>query len=121
MRRGRLRPAPPFSCNRRKPSMITRLSHAMIYVLDQEKAKQVYTEKLGFELDTDMTMEGGLRWLTVHSTSDPGLNLVLYGVASPNLDPQMAAHVRAILEKDMGAAGVLETDDCQRAYEELRV
>ncbi len=28
--------------------------------------------------------------------------------------------MRAILEKDQGAAGVLETDDCQRTYEELR-
>lgn len=100
--------------------MITRLSHATIYVLDQEKAKHVYTEQLGFELDMDMTMDGGFRWLTVHSKADPGLNLLLYGVNSPNLDAAMAAHVRAILEKDQGAAGVLETDDCQRTYEELR-
>lgn len=100
--------------------MITGLSHVTIYVLDQEKAKQVYTERLGFELDTDMTMDGGFRWLTVHSKTDTRLNLLLYGVGSPNLDPAMAAHVRAILEKDQGAAGVLETDDCHRTYEELR-
>ena len=44
--------------------MITRLSHAALYVLDQEAALKFYRDKLGFEVRTDMTMDNGFRWLT---------------------------------------------------------
>jgi catechol 2,3-dioxygenase-like lactoylglutathione lyase family enzyme len=30
--------------------MIQRVSHASVYVLDQDRAKAFYTEKLGFEV-----------------------------------------------------------------------
>jgi catechol 2,3-dioxygenase-like lactoylglutathione lyase family enzyme len=40
------------------------LSHTSIYVLDQDRAKAFYTEKLGFELRQDVKM-GDFRWLTV--------------------------------------------------------
>ena len=36
--------------------MISRLSHATIYVKNQERAKKFYTEQLGFEVRTDQTM-----------------------------------------------------------------
>ncbi|MBL8046875.1 MAG: VOC family protein, partial [Anaerolineales bacterium] len=51
--------------------MISKLSHATIYVLDQDKALKFYTEVLGFEVRTDFTMEGGFRWLTVGSKTQP--------------------------------------------------
>jgi catechol 2,3-dioxygenase-like lactoylglutathione lyase family enzyme len=41
--------------------MITRLSHATIYVLDQEEALKFYRNKLGFEVRTDATMDNGFR------------------------------------------------------------
>jgi catechol 2,3-dioxygenase-like lactoylglutathione lyase family enzyme len=44
--------------------MIQKLTHTTIYVLDQERAKAFYTEKLGFEVLQDQTM-GTFRWLTV--------------------------------------------------------
>ena len=47
--------------------MIDALSHANVWVDDQDEAKTFYTEKLGFEVRQDATLEefGGYRWLTV--------------------------------------------------------
>jgi catechol 2,3-dioxygenase-like lactoylglutathione lyase family enzyme len=52
--------------------MITRLSHVNVFVEDQDRAKAFYTEKLGFEVRSDTTMDG-LRWLTVGPKDQPDL------------------------------------------------
>ena len=39
--------------------MITKLSHATIWVLDQDEALTFYRDKLGFEVRTDQTMDSG--------------------------------------------------------------
>jgi catechol 2,3-dioxygenase-like lactoylglutathione lyase family enzyme len=57
--------------------MITKLSHITIFVKDQEKAKDFYVNKLGFEVRTDATMDGGFRWLTVGPKGQPDLEIVL--------------------------------------------
>ena len=41
--------------------MITKLSHATFYVLDQDKAYDFYVNKLGFEVRTDAPMGPGAR------------------------------------------------------------
>lgn len=100
--------------------MITKLSHATIYVLDQDKALEFYTETLGFEVRTDVTMEGGFRWLTVGLKEQPELELILYGVRAGGMyDDDTAQHLRAVLEKGMLGPGVFETQDCRKTYEEL--
>ena len=48
--------------------MIQKLSHATIYVLDQDQALDFYTNKLGFEVRMDMTIDNGFRWLAVGRT-----------------------------------------------------
>ena len=45
--------------------MIQRLTHATIYVLDQDAARDFYINKLGFEVRMDQSMDNGFRWLTV--------------------------------------------------------
>jgi len=100
--------------------MISRLSHMTIYVLDQDKAVDVYTNKLGFEVRNDMKMDGGFRWVTVGPRGQPDLELVLYAVAPGGaLDEAAAAHVRALLEQDKMGAGVWATDDCRASYEQM--
>ena len=39
--------------------MVTRLSHTSLYVTDQEKAYDFYVTKLGFKVNTDVTMDNG--------------------------------------------------------------
>ena len=101
--------------------MITKLSQATIYVLDQDQALRFYTEKLGFEVRTDATM-GDFRWLTVGPKGQPDLEIILYAVKSHGgmMDEETVGHLRAILEKGLMGPGVFEADDCQATYEELK-
>lgn len=100
--------------------MIQRLSHVSVYVLDQERAKQFYTEKLGFEVRTDAMM-GSFRWLTVGPKGQPELEIVLMGL-SPNqhMDEETCAMMRKLVEKGVLGAGVFATADCKGTYEELK-
>lgn len=101
--------------------MITKLSHATIYVLDYDKALEFYTQKLGFEVRADFPMDGGFRWLTVGPEGQPNMELVLYKPqAYGRLDEEAAGHIRAVLERGLMGAGVFDTDDCRRTYEELQ-
>jgi predicted enzyme related to lactoylglutathione lyase len=101
-------------------TMIQRLSHASVYVLDQERAKKFYTEKLGFEVKEDQNM-GPFRWLTVAPKGQPDLEIILMAlVPSPMVDEATCNTLRGLVEKGTFGAGVLEVDDCQKTYEELK-
>lgn len=101
--------------------MIQKLSHATIYVLDQEKAIDFYTNTLGLETRLDMTMDSGFRWVTVGPKGQPDLELVLYAVKPDGMhDAETVAHLRALLEKGLMGPGVFETNDCRATYEELK-
>jgi catechol 2,3-dioxygenase-like lactoylglutathione lyase family enzyme len=100
--------------------MITKLSHATVYVIDQDRAKEFYCGKLGFEVRTDATM-GSFRWLTVGPKTQPELELVLMKIAaSPMADADSIAALRKLVESGVLGAGVFTTDDCRRTYEELK-
>jgi catechol 2,3-dioxygenase-like lactoylglutathione lyase family enzyme len=98
--------------------MISRLSHATIYVLNQDDAKAFYTEKLGFEVRTDLTMDG-FRWLEVGPAGQPDLALVLIEPQPPMFDPETAAQLKAIIAKGGLGTGVFATADCRQTYAEL--
>lgn len=100
--------------------MIKRLSHTTIWVLDQDKAHDFYVNTLGLEVRTDAKM-GPMRWLTVGPKDQPDLEISLMLVgAGPALDEDSAAMLRTLVEKGALGAGVFETDDVQRDYEELK-
>ncbi len=105
--------------------MINSVSHTCVYVLNQDEAKAFYTEKLGMQLRSDITMaeefEGagaGFRWLTVGPTGQPDVDIVLAD-CSMGHDPETAQQLRALVAKGALGHGVLRTDDCHKAYEEL--
>lgn len=104
--------------------MITGLSHATVFVLDQDSAKAFYTEKLGFELRSDIAMgeafEGagaGFRWLTVAIPGD-GQEIILSD-CSMGRDAESAQLLRSLVAKGGFGVGVLSTDDCRRTFAEL--
>jgi catechol 2,3-dioxygenase-like lactoylglutathione lyase family enzyme len=100
--------------------MIQRLSHVTIFVLDQDAAKDFYLDKLGFELNTDATMENGFRWLTVSPKGQPDLEVILMSTTNSNTDAETAEMLRALIRKGVLGSGVLETADCQKTYEDLK-
>ena len=96
-----------------------------MYVLDQDSAKAFYTEKLGFEVRSDVSMgetyEGsgaGFRWLTVSPPGQPDVELILADCAMGH-DAKTAEQLRVLVAKGALGACVLATDDCHKTYEEL--
>lgn len=101
--------------------MIQRLSHTSIYVLDQDSAYDFYVNKLGFEVRTDAVYGEGQRWLTVGPKGQPDLEISLMLVAPGGpWDEEQAALVRQLVSSGAFGVGVLETDDIDKEYEELR-
>jgi catechol 2,3-dioxygenase-like lactoylglutathione lyase family enzyme len=101
--------------------MIQRMSHTAIFVLDQDIAKDFYVNKLGLQTNTDETMPNGFRWLTVSPKGQPELEIILMKVApGPKLQPEDVATVAGLIKKGVFGAGVFDTADCRKAYEELK-
>lgn len=101
--------------------MISRLSHATIFVLNQQEALEFYTQKLGFEVRMDATMDGGFRWLTVGPKEQPDLELILFEVkSSPMMDDATVRQFRSLIEQGKVGPGVFQTNDCRKTYEELK-
>lgn len=98
--------------------MIKWVSHAGVPVLDQDSAKDFSTSKLGFELRTDVTMDG-FRWLTVAPAEQKALELILFEPGPPMHDEETGAQIRALVAKGAIGGGVWETDDCRATFEEL--
>src|SRR5262245_30297309 len=98
--------------------MITNISLVTVFCLDQDKAKDLYVNVLGFEAGTDITMGEGFRWVTVRHPSQPELELTLM-TPGPPLDSDAAEFVRRQLDKgQMGGVG-LRVDNCHKTFEEL--
>ena len=92
--------------------MITRLSHATLFVLDYDKALDFYVGKLGFTVRNDVKMDNGFRWVTVSAKEQPELEIVLYEPhPMGQIDQETADQVRVLLEKGVLGSGVFETDD----------
>lgn len=100
--------------------MITKLSHVTIYVTDQAKAYDVYVNKLGCKVGTDMTMDNGFRWLTVMPPAQNGLEIVLAAPNPPMFSEENAQLVRSLLAQQTMGGGVWETENCQKSYDTLR-
>ena len=100
--------------------MISKMSHAAIFVLNQQAALEFYRDKLGFEVRTDATMDGGFRWLTVGPKDQPDFEIILME-PSPGymFDEATANQVRDLVQQGKLGAGVFDTPNCQATYEEL--
>jgi catechol 2,3-dioxygenase-like lactoylglutathione lyase family enzyme len=101
--------------------MITKMSHVLIWVKNQQEALEFYRDKLGFEVDTDETFGGGYRWLTMRIRTQPGFEIILM---EPNpgmmLDEESAQQLRLLLDKGVLGGGVFDADDIYKTYEELK-
>jgi len=98
--------------------MITKLSHTTIWVLDQDEALEFFTEKLGFEVNTDATMDD-FRWLTVSPPNQPDHELILLVPGPPMMDEESAEQVKALVAKGVLGPGAFESDNCRGTYTEL--
>lgn len=99
--------------------MITGMALVCVFVPDQDEAYDFYVNKLGLRVQFDAPMEGGGRWLLVHSPHQPQVPIMLAKPGPPVMDEQTAAKVRDLIAAGFLGAGALATDDCHRDYKEL--
>ncbi len=102
--------------------MLKTLTHVNVWVHDQDEALAFYTEKLGWEVRSDVTLPelGDFRWLTVAPVGQEDVAVVLMAIPGPPvMDADTAAQVRDLMGKGFAGTVFLTTDDCRAAYEEL--
>jgi predicted enzyme related to lactoylglutathione lyase len=102
--------------------MIT-IANTQVWVHDQDEALAFYTEKLGWEVSVDVTVEelGNFRWLAVSPPGQKGFSLVLMAIpGAPVMDDATGEQVRELMSKGFAGTVFLATDDCQASYEELK-
>ena len=100
-----------------------KISATQLWVNDQDEALAFYTQKLGMEVRTDVTVPemGNFRWLTVAPAGNPDVAISLMAIPGPPvMDEETAEQVRNLANKGFAGTVFLETDDCHASYEELK-
>ncbi|TFJ91397.1 VOC family protein [Lentibacillus salicampi] len=92
-----------------------RIKMTSVFVEDQDKALEFYTEVLGFQKKMDMPA-GDFKWLTVVSPEEPdGVELLL----EPNDNDTAKTYQKAIYEQGIPITSFV-VDNIQAEYERLK-
>ena len=100
-----------------------RISTAQVWVHDQDEALAFYTEKLGWEVRSDVTVAelGDFRWLTVAPPGQDDIAVVLMAIPGPPMfEAETVEKIRELMGKGVAGTVFLTTDDCRASYEELK-
>ncbi len=100
-----------------------KFSAAQLWVHDQDEALAFYTDKIGMEVKTDVTLPelGDFRWLTVAPPGEDDVAIVLMAIPGPPVfEQETVEQVRSVMAKGVSSAIFLTTDDCRASYEELK-
>jgi catechol 2,3-dioxygenase-like lactoylglutathione lyase family enzyme len=100
-----------------------RIANVQLWVHDQDEALAFYTQKLGMEIRSDVTVAemGDFRWLAVAPAGQPDVSIVLMAIPGPPvMDAKTADEVRSLMGKGFAGTVFLTTDDCRAEYEELK-
>jgi uncharacterized glyoxalase superfamily protein PhnB len=100
-----------------------RIANAHLWVHDQDEALAFYTEKLGMEVRSDVTLPemGDFRWLTVGPPGQEDVAIVLMAIpGNPLLDGETKGQIENLVAKGLCCTVFLATDDCQADYEALK-
>ena len=99
-----------------------KLANTQLWVHDQDEALAFYTERLGMEVRSDVTVPemGNFRWLAVAPPGQSDVSIVLMAIPGPPvMDPDTAESVRTLMGKGFAGTIFLTTDDVRSSYEEL--
>jgi catechol 2,3-dioxygenase-like lactoylglutathione lyase family enzyme len=99
-----------------------KIANAQLWVHDQDEALAFYTQKLGMEVHSDVTLPemGDFRWLTV-GPAGSDVSIVLMAIPGPPvMDPATADQLRDLMAKGFAGTVFLTTEDCRAAYAELK-
>ncbi|RKT20151.1 putative glyoxalase superfamily protein PhnB [Streptomyces sp. 1114.5] len=100
--------------------MSIELAQCFIAVDDHDRALAFYRDVLGFEVRNDVGFEG-MRWVTVGSPDQPGVEIVLEPpLADPNASQDDRRAAAELLAKGLLRGVIFRTDDCDATFERLR-
>jgi uncharacterized glyoxalase superfamily protein PhnB len=102
---------------------VIKISTAQLWVDDQDEALEFWTQKVGMEVRSDVTLPelGDFRWLTVGPAGQPDTAIVLMAIPGPPvMDGDTAEQVRNLMAKGFAGTIFLTTDDVRSSYEELK-
>ena len=100
-----------------------RIATTQLWVHDQDEALAFYTQKLGFEVRSDVTVPelGNFRWLTVGPAGQEDFAITLMAIpGAPVMDDQTGEQVKDLMAKGFAGTVFLTTDDVRASYEELK-
>ncbi len=101
--------------------MITKLSHASVYVLDQESAYDFYINKLGFVEKMKIPIGNDAYWLTVCPANQTELEITLMPINKGGMfNEDIAAQLSELVKKGTFGCGVFECVDVFATYQELK-
>ena len=103
--------------------MLQQLTHAQVWVHDQDEALAFYTEKLGMELREDVTVPemGNFRWLSVGVPGQPDVSITLMAIpGAPVFDEDTREKINSLLAKGASGGLFFATDDVRGTYEDLK-
>ncbi len=99
-----------------------KIANAQLWVHDQDEALAFYTEKLGMEVRSDVTLAemGDFRWLTLSPPGQEDVAIVLMAIPGPPMmDEATTRQVEDLMSKGFAGTVFLTTDDCRCDYEQL--
>ena len=102
---------------------MVRIANSQLWVHDQDEALAFYTQKLGWEVRSDVTMPemGNFRWLAVGPVGQEDFSVVLMAIPGPPvMDGSTAEQVRDLMGKGFAGTVFLTTEDVRADYEQLR-
>jgi catechol 2,3-dioxygenase-like lactoylglutathione lyase family enzyme len=97
--------------------MALTLSTCFVIVHDPEQALDFYRDALGLELRNDVAKDG-FRWITVGSSSQPGVSIVLTNYL--NGSPADNDSVAALVAKGALNGVHFQTDDLDATFDKVR-
>jgi|SRR4051812_20409455 len=100
-----------------------RIANAQLWVHDQDEALAFYTQKMGWEVRSDVTVPelGNFRWLAVGPAGQEDFSVVLMAIpGAPVMEPDTADQVRDLMGKGFAGTVFLTTEDVRADYEDLK-
>lgn len=100
-----------------------KINSTQLWVHDQDDALDFWTEKVGMEVRSDVTVPemGDFRWLTVGPPGQDDVSIVLMAIPGPPImDDETAKQVEEVMGKGFAGTVFLGTDDVYSSYEALK-
>jgi predicted enzyme related to lactoylglutathione lyase len=99
-----------------------KITTTQLWVHDQDEALAFYTQKVGLEVKSDVTLPemGDFRWLVVGPPGQEDIGIVLMAIPGPPvMDEPTGEQVRDLMSKGFAGTVFFTTEDVLADYEEL--